>query len=184
MERTLLAGLSKQQEYQRQATPVYEEALARSSPAAAQRQIEEESNAARTLYGDTQGGLPLTSPLELSPLDKVRVVEAVKQRSVPLATLQGLRGYGARSAVADLDTNINLNAISGLARSSAQSMPYLLQAASQSGAGLAGIGSLMSTAGMLAGIYGAIQPAGLAALPKTAPGTTLPASTLFDNPIG
>ena len=88
------------------------------------------------------------------------------------ANLQGYSNYGFQQGLKDLSANSQLGLIGNQARSAESVLPYELQSAANADSGLASLGSLLGTAGSLAGLYGVTK----------APGTLTPLSQIGQYP--
>lgn len=152
--------LAASEEFQRQATPEYEKSLGASGSRAATEAIAAGEREAASGYRDVQS-LPTTvaaSPLLSDVLTNVRTQAQIQRANKADAALQGYGNMALQSWLAQQRAQQNLGVISGLAGSRAATTPYLLQGAQQEGQNLAAIGSLLGTAGSLAGVYGALSP--------------------------
>ena len=159
MNRAITSQLQKQEQFQRLATPIYEESFRQATPQAARQQIAGGADMAQALYSRLNGPSAV-SALPVSDTDMALIRDSVGQRRQASASLQGLQNFLQTQQLRNQEAQTGLSAIGGLSRASAQNSPFLTQLAGQSGAGLSSIGSLFSTAGTLAGVFGAMQPAG------------------------
>ncbi len=158
--RAIQSGLQQQEEFQRQASPVFQQALQQTGPVNAQQQIGTGTQEATDLYGQINR-LPLNgivNPYAASPLEVARTNAQIAQQQKAQAALQGLRAWQVGQGLNSADVQNQLNVISNLAKSSANLTPIQAQLAGQSSANLSGLGSLMSTAGMLTGLAGVTRP--------------------------
>lgn len=172
MNQQVVAGLKRQEQYQKEATPIFNQSLEDSSREkfdAARRAGEAQAQAGY----EEQGALPGDkNPL---PTDASRAKLQTKQSRATAAAGEGYREGFANQGTKNMEANRRLGVISGLAGGSAQTTGILTTLASQKGADMAGIGSLLSTAGSLAAMYGAVNSA--KAPPPTAGGMNLGATT-------
>jgi hypothetical protein len=156
MNRQVEAGIAQQEDFQKKATPIFNESLQDTSPdsfnkakaLAAQKAQEDYQNIGNPLSTGAKSPLPIDTDRLNLQVDQTRKVAS--------------EGEGYKSAFSgwnlkDLYANSQLNTISGLASSNAQTNNILTTLAGNSSAGMAGIGSLMSTAGGLAMMYGAVN---------------------------
>jgi hypothetical protein len=82
----------------------------------------------------------------------------IGQSNAAQATLQGYGNFNLQQWLAAQKARQDLGVISGLAGSRSAITPYLLSGAQQSGQDMAAVGSLLGTAGQLAGVYGSLYP--------------------------
>lgn len=159
---------AQQQQYQKQATSVFNNSLANSTPAKANQQIGQGANQALQEYTKLQAS-PLssaTSPLGLST-PQGAIVNSATQANRALqnqsaAGLQGYNNWNTQQNVSNTLSNANLGLISGQAQQAAAYLPQELSLAQNSEQGLAGLGSLLGSAGQLVGVGSATnwgQPA-------------------------
>lgn len=154
MDQTLRNALVQQEGFQRQATPLFEQSLAQSTPLAVQRQLGEGAAGAGELYRNIQN-LPLgTSSL---PFDAGRTRPVIEQANRAQAAVQGFGNFSLQQWLKDLEARNRLGLVGGLSRGAAGTVPFQIQSAQNSTADMAALGSLLSTAGSLAGVYGATQ---------------------------
>lgn len=168
MNRQVVAGLQKQDEFQRQATPIFNQSLEESGPKAFQESQRQAESQSQGLYEEVAG--TGTNPL---PVDKSRLKLQVGQSRKTNAQGQGFREGFSRWGVGNSEAQNQLGIISKLAGSSAQNNHILTSMAGSAGADMASIGSLLSTAGSLAAMYGAVNAN---RTPKGPLGTSMEAS--------
>lgn len=163
------AELARQKQYQNQASNVFDQSLNKSTPQAANQQIGQGQQQLAGLINQVQG-VPLSASMPSFGDTNSQTQQAKQGMSNKAAsTLGGYGNFGLQQNIKDLQANSQLGLISGQARQSANVLPYELQQAQNSEQGLQSIGSLMSMAGMLAGLGGMMMPAG-AALPASQTG--------------
>jgi hypothetical protein len=153
MNKQVINQLDAQNQFQKQASPFFEQSLQKSSKEHALEDIATGKAFADQQYRDAAQIPGATSPLPTGSESPMIVGQArsnaAQQRGYDEAALQGW--------LKNQNVNQNLGVISNLANASAGTSPILTQLAGQKGAQLAGIGSLMSTAGNLAGVYSGIK---------------------------
>lgn len=159
MNRSMRASLRQQEQFKKQATPVFEDSLQQGGADASRRQMGAGRDQALDLYRELNA-LPLSSVTSPLPVDEGRLQGAVQQQQDAASNVQGLNWWALQQWLKNQQANNQLGVISNLAGSSASMAEPLAKLAGQRSANLAGIGSLLSTAGNLASIYGAIQPKG------------------------
>lgn len=162
MNRQVVESVKRQEAFQREASPVFQESLEASGPRAASKRIAEGIVGAKERYAKTQTPT-ITGAL---PVDSARAEGAVEQFQNASATGEGYADQGVGQWLANENAKRKLGVISNLATTSAGNAGILGQLAGNRSADLAGIGSLMSTAGNLAAIYGGINQQ---AAPKRTP---------------
>jgi hypothetical protein len=157
MEKQIQNQIAYQQSLQARATPVFQRSLQESSPEQVGRQMKQGEDQANALYRDVQS-LPLGSAL--SPISEgqqrdTRTRDVIAAQNQAQAGLQGVSGMQSQQWLKNAEAQNQLGVFSNLANSSSQATPYLVQLAGHAGDSLAGLGSLMSTAGTLGAMYGA-----------------------------
>lgn len=165
MNKSLLSSLRKQEEFQRRATPLANEVIQESGPGrdVVDRAEGKAAHLARLGEADKPLGtafLPTTT-------------RTTTLRDMGREAGGEVEGYNSANFNRWLRTNRsmeNLRVISNLAQTSAGSAPVLAQLAGNKGATLGAIGSLVSTAGNLAGIYGGLKAGQAASVPGTSGG--------------
>jgi len=167
MERAVQAQLQKQEQFQKMATPVFEESLDASTAEKASRDMNAGRRGAESLYGKL-ADLPVASMSTPLPSDSATRAQIGQQQNTD-AQLQGFSDYAFRQWLNNQQANNQLGVISQLSGASARNAPLLAQLAGQRSAGMAGLGSLLSTGGTLASIYGATRIPGSGALASTTP---------------
>lgn len=152
--------LQAAQGFQEQATPEFGRSLGSSGAVSARRDLVGGEQTALQGYRDIQGLPPTTAPSPFlgDSLVNVRTRARIDQANEAQAALQGYQNLALQQALANQRAQQNLGVISGLAGSRAEITPYLLQGAQQQGQNLAAVGSLLGTAGSLAGVYGQLYP--------------------------
>lgn len=157
MNQQVKDSVAQQEEFQRQASPIFEKSLEKMGPAAARERIAEGTEAAKDRYAKSLGSA--MSPL---PVDTARVEGVVRQGQNAFAQREGYANDSFQQWLNNNRTGTDLGVISSLARSAAGTAPILTALAGNKGANLAGIGSLLSTAGQLSSIYSGVnnRPAG------------------------
>jgi len=167
MNQATEAELKRQQEYARKGQAAFEASLAQSTPTAVADQMKQGTAQAAAEYAKVQQNqLPgLTQPTaqvapnaQLAATENALVGGRVGQQNAAASALQGYQSSDTAQALKNLEANTRLGQISDYAKASERVLPLELQAASQSQDTLKGIGSLLSTAGSLAGLYGVMSP--------------------------
>jgi hypothetical protein len=156
MNEQVNSSLLQQQQFQQQATPIFQQSLAQSGPKVAGQQVAQGAQDARSLY-DAVSKVPnagSTSPL---PVDTQRLSGQVNQARDAGAQQQGYSNFALQQWLKNQEANRNLGVIGNLSTSANANTGILTQLAGQKSAGMAGIGSLLGTAGNLASIYGAVN---------------------------
>lgn len=169
-------SLLQQQQFQKEASPLFQQSLAGSTANEANRNIQTGADESRSLY-NTISKVPQNSGTSPLPVDEQRLAGQVSQSRENAAQAQGYANMGFQNWLRNQNAFRNLNVISGLASSAAAPTATLAQLAQQKSAGLAGIGSLMSTAGNLAAIYGGLNSqkgSTISAIPSKNPAPGLP----------
>ncbi len=157
--------------FQRQATPEFQKSLGSSGADAANRALASGSQQALAGYQNLQS-MPVSSapsPITSNALVDARTQARIGQSNQAQATLQGYGNLTLQQILANQRAQQNLGVISGLASSRSEITPYLLQGAQQKGQNLAAVGSLLGTAGSLAGVYGGLYPYLNAPKPQPSP---------------
>jgi hypothetical protein len=159
MNDIIRSQVAASEEFQKQASPEFEKSLGASGAEAAKRALASGEQEALQGYREVSG-VPTTapSPFLQDSLINARVQARVGQSQQANAALQGYQNVGLQQFLANQRANQNLGIISGLAGSRAAITPFLLQGAQNQGQNLAAVGSLLGTAGSLAGVYGALYP--------------------------
>lgn len=154
MNKEALAQLKLQEDFKKQAKPVYEESLRLGSPDVARQVAAEGASAAEGRYKAVAGTPGGTSPL---PVDEQRVQGIVGPQRQAYAQQQGYSDVALQQWLKNQQASSQLGVISNLASSASGNSGILTQLAGQKSAGQAGLGSLLSTAGNLAAIYGGVN---------------------------
>jgi len=160
MNEVVRQQLAKQDVFQRQATPIFEKSLGESSPSAARGQLAQGSEDASSIYRQL-AQLPAStasSPIQEDKLINARTQAQIGQQQGAQATFFFYGNFNLQQWLKDQEARRNLGVISGLSSSQAATTPYLLQGAQNQGQNLAAVGSLLGTAGSLAGVYGTLYP--------------------------
>lgn len=160
MNEVVKQQLAASEDFQRQATPEYQKSLGASGSRAATQALAEGEREALSGYQAVQSLPPTTSPSPLlsDSLTDVRTRANIGQANQAQAALQGYGNMALQSWLAQQGAQQNLGVISNLASSQARITPFLLANAQQKGQDMAAIGSLLGTAGSLAGVYGQLSP--------------------------
>ena len=173
MDAQVSRSVQQQEEFQRQATPIFHEGLKNVGADRTKSMVAEATQDAKARYNEADGGG--ASPL---PTEKGRVRGVVGQARDAHARRDAYSEAGMRQWLSNQDVGRGLGVISTLARGSAGTAPILTALAGNKGANLAGIGSLMSTAGQLATVYGGVNAGRGSAVSKDS------VSPLLDAPAG
>ena len=162
MNKATDAELSRQQDIQKKATNVYQQNLEHQGAAPFKQESDAGTNRILQQYQQLQA-VPLqlgqTKGAEqnygmVNNQNQAARQTMSNQASAPLFGYQNaLAGMGNR----DILTNANLGLLGNESQASQAVLPLELQSASQADAGLAGLGSLLGTAGSLMGMAGATQ---------------------------
>lgn len=183
MNQATEAELKRQQDYARKGQAAFEASLAQSRPQAVEEQMKQGTAQAAAEYakvqqnqlpGLSQGTAQITPNAQLAATENALVSGRVGQQNAAASALQGYQASDVAQSLKDLEAKTRLGQISDYARASERVLPLELQAASQSQDTLKGIGSLLSTAGGLAGLYGALGAAAPAASAGTGSYTIMP----------
>ena len=159
--------LARQQNYAKQGQSVFQDSLNQSTPEAVQKQMNAGNDLALQEYQKLQGQpLPYSGigNSALSPsLGNVETQNAlvgarVGQQNTANAALQGYGASDVAQSINDLSAKSPLGQIGNFAQTSENVLPLELQAAAHKNDTLAGIGSLVGTAGGLLSLYGALNP--------------------------
>lgn len=153
MNNQVKAQLKQQEAFQQQASPFYEQSLRNASRDKALEDIATGATQAQGQYEASAKVPGATNPLPTGVESGAVIREARKNA----AQGQGYDYQALQRWLTNQDVNRNLGVISNLSNASAATAPTLTALAGNKGAALAGIGSLMSTAGNLASIYGGIN---------------------------
>ena len=152
------AQLAQQAQYQQQASKVFQGSLGTSGVQTAKKETDQGTAQALANQKAVQN-VPLTlssaAPAQQGTAEQQAQNQIVNQAN---AQNQGWSEYQLQQGIKNMLAKQNLGVIGGLAQSSANTLPLQLQSASQAGAGLQGLGSLLQTGGYLGGLYGATQP--------------------------
>lgn len=177
--------LARNQGFQKQASNVFNQSFANSTPAAAQQQIGQGQRHLAGLIGNAQT-VPITTSLPSISGTNDRDVSARTQMSnKETSNFGGYSNYGLQQYLKNLDTNANLGLIGNQAQQWANILPTQLQQAQQSQGGLQTLGSLLGTAGMLTGIGSAVSaPVGAASNATALTGNQLAGLGGSFGPIG
>ena len=146
--------LTRQKQYQNQASDVFNQSLSKSTPQAANQQIGQGQQQLAQLINQVQG-VPLSASMP-SFGDVNSSSQQAKQgmSNTAASNLGGYSNYSLQQRLKDIAAQSQLGVISGNARQSSNVLPYELQQAQNSEQGLQSAGSIMSDVGMLAGLGG------------------------------
>ena len=148
--------LNRQQQFTKQGKSIFENSLSQSTPQAVQGQIGQGTQRALAGYQQLQSqqvpgfqqGLTQINPNKSFNATENALTQAkVGQQNNAGAALQGYQQSGVQQGIKDLSARTGLNQIGNFAQASENVLPLELQAAANSRSGLAGIGSLLNTAG-------------------------------------
>lgn len=160
-ERQVSQEVERQREKQKRGSALFEQSLVQSTPEVAQRQTAEGEQQRLSAY-ERLRGIPMSSQ-DISPSSSSTVVsdtqrgQEIKQGEQARARFYAPSEWELRQQIKNLRTNQALGLLSQEASGSQAILPYELQDAARSQDTLAGIGSLMQTAGALTGLYGMLQ---------------------------
>jgi len=157
MNRTIEQQLAAQQQFQRQASPVFQQSLQESTPQRVQSQIDLGSQSASEMYNRLRSLPTGTSSLPTDDRTQSQTQQKIQQQQGAQAGLQGYQASSLAQWLKDLETRNQLGIISNLSQGQANITGPLLNYAQQAGAGLAGVGSLLGTGGSLLGMWGALK---------------------------
>ena len=165
MDKAVRQQLLQQKGFQKRGTELFQASQQKSTPRAAQQQIGQGEEKAKQLYAQLQSvpmatlASPSVTPANAA-VDTQRQAEYGRVIGAPNAALQGLTDYNLQQWIKNLQAQTGLGVNSLLSQNAASVLPYRIQDASTSQQGLQGLGSLLSTAGNLAGMYGASRGGG------------------------
>lgn len=164
--------LTRQQAFQRKASQAVADSLAQSGRDTAEQQIDAGTERRAGEYqklavaaptaqpGMTAGDRTVTAPVATAQSNQQAAVAAWNNiLGKAQARAGGYQDWGIEQNVKNRRANEKIGMESTNARNSASVNQLELQDASQEGAGLAQIGSLLGAAGSVAGMYGATAPA-------------------------
>jgi hypothetical protein len=164
--------LSRQKGYRGQADVEFQKSLGKSGVVEARKEIGTGTQNLMDAYKSVQQ-IPVTLPgTPTSP--SARSVEDVgtgmmnMRSDVARAKLGGYSEFDIQQMIKNVRAQQNLGLIGTSARMSAGVSPYEIQAAGRSAEGLRGAGSLISTLGSLASVYGGMQAGAAAGKTATA----------------
>lgn len=153
MEKAVRAQLSQQNQYQKKASATYQQNAQASSPKAVQQQIASGTSAAKQLYNQLQS-IPLTSVGAGNGEDQIVRDSMAASHAAPLA---GMQAFDVNQLIRNMTTQARLGVGANQSQIAASVLPY--QLAGSANSELAGLGSLLSSAGNVAGIYGSTHGA-------------------------
>ena len=153
-EASIRNALAATKAYQAQATPLALGNIANTGFTQSQKDIAAGKSQALQDYSNIANIPGERSPL---PVDTNRLAATIAGQREAGATSQGYANMSLLNWLRNQYVNRNLGVIGNLASNVASSAGTMATLAGQRSAGLAGIGSLMSTAGNLAGIYGGLN---------------------------
>lgn len=171
MNRAMRQQLADQRGFQRKATGLLQQNIEDSTPEAVTRDIDEGAVAAKALYDKVQD-----IPLSINEAVDTRDRGYQQLTGEQAAQLQGLTSQDLMRWIRNLQSNTKLGVLANQARLRASILPFELQGAQNSTAGLAGLGSLLQSAGNVASTYGA---QGGAFQPKAGMQPSAPTSSQF-----
>jgi hypothetical protein len=151
--------INTQKDFQKRATPVVQESIEQSGADVAGQQFLAGKQNADVLY-EQLSTLPQSAsfnPIQLSGADRQRVVSTLKQQRGVQSSVMGLKDFALQQWLKNMDVGRKLGVINNLSAASSAQAPFLANLAAQNSANMAGIGSLLSTAGGLAGMYAAVN---------------------------
>lgn len=159
MNQAMSNELATQQQFQKQATNVFQTSLGQSSPTSAQADMAKGQQLAMNQYQKLENtplsGTSAPAPFGSSSAQNINAGQ--KQLSnTAQANLQGYSEWDLQQAIKDLTAKGQLGVIGAQSANAASILPYQLQAASQAGSDLTGIGSLLGAAGGVVGGIGAV----------------------------
>jgi hypothetical protein len=139
--------INQQNQFAQKGKQVFQQSLGQSTPAAANKQIQQGTQQAANSITQAQA-VPLSAQ------------ESARQglSNSAASNYYGQSNYPLQQYLKDLSANSQLGVIGNQSAQVARNFPVYLQQAQQSQNGLAGIGSLLGTAGGLLGMYSASQP--------------------------
>lgn len=169
MNSTMDAFSAREKGLQKKGDTLVQNSLADSTLKASQDQMAQGEKTALDNYSKLEA-TPLASGSfgAVNPSDPLQSGR-ISQSNQANANLQGLSEYQLQQHIKDVLTGAQLGVIGGFAQQNAGVLPYQLQDASQAGAGLSGIGSLLGTAGSLAALGGGMGIGGTFGGAETAP---------------
>jgi hypothetical protein len=161
MNDTVSAEEAQQQQYQKQAQNVLQQSIAQSTPAAAQQQIGQGQQQLAGLISNTQAvpmsaSMPsISSSSALGDVNSKTNAAKAQMSNTAASNFGGYSNYGLQQYLKDLQAKSQLGVINQNASGWANILPAQLQQASQSQSGISDLGTLLSTAGKLGGVYSA-----------------------------
>lgn len=157
-------ALANQNAMQAKASNVFNQSLGASAPPAANRQIGQGATQALQQYQGLQA-LPLSASTGTNslPTGQQGIVNAQTSQGQRVsnqnnAGLQGYGNYSTQQGINNLLSGANLGLINNQAQSQLSTLPYQLQGAQNSQAGLAALGGLGTSLGNLWGVYNTVNP--------------------------
>src|ERR1035437_761602 len=160
MNNTTLQQLATSQQLQKQATPIYEANLEKSSKPTADKAMASAEQAALAGY-QREAARPQTTSAPAymttngSKQSDARGSAEVARSQQANAALQQYPALESQWALGNKDTNNKLGTVNQMASIQQQNFPALLQLASQKGATTQGVGSLIGSLSQVAGVAGA-----------------------------
>lgn len=169
---TVDAQLLQQQQLQKKSSNIFNENLSNGNDAAgAAKQI----GATQAAQNDKYAALaqtPMTggagSPVNIDPVVQARADASTQNQGNSAAKLQGYSQWGVNQAIQNMLAGQQIGLVNNQSQQLAQTLGPQLQQASQSEAGLSGLGSLLGTLGSAVGVGGSLAGWGSAAA-KAAP---------------
>ena len=164
MNSDVAANLAAQQQYQKQGQSLVQDNINANTPQAAGQAIASGTSAAQNEYSKANA-IPLTSSTGNSAVSNSggqtgNIVGQDSKAQVGLnnaqaAPLQGYNDWQVGQWIKNLQTQTGLNQLQNFSQSRNSVLPLQLAGDRNSESGLMGLGSLLSTAGGLAGLFGA-----------------------------
>lgn len=185
MNKALRAGLARQEEIQRKATPVVEQNIEASGSQQAGKDIQSGTSQAAELYRRLHD-LPTSgeSPVLLDRIVQARNEADIGRAQQAEAELQGFGNLTQQQWLRNLATLNQLGVLQNFSRGSVGVVPYQIQAAMQPGQNLQAVGSLLGTGGTLAGMYGQLYPTLQQPTTVNSGATTPPRANINPLPVG
>lgn len=154
--------LAQQQQFQQKGQAELQQSLAQNTPQAVKQQQAAGTTAAQQEYSKVNA-IPLTVSSGAAPSFRDAIVGDTAGARTSLmnkeaAPLQGYSDQQVQQWINNLQSNTALRQNAALSQLAASTLPIQLQAAQNSQSGMAGLGSLLSSAGGLVGLYGTTLP--------------------------
>lgn len=162
MDDAQMAELTRQKKYSGESQAAYQRSAEQSTPEAAKSQMDAGSKSAAETYAKVaqlpMGGANAASQVPTSAAVQEGTNMQNAQRNAAASKLQGHNTFSLAQSLKDLQARDQLGMTSSLSQSSANVMPYEIQAGQHAGDSLGAAGSLLGTAGSLYGTYQALKP--------------------------